>query len=427
MRRTGLDDKIYLRGKIYWARVRDRSGQVVRKSTKCRTIPAALQEYERLEREAVDQTYGAAAETTLAKAIADYYADLQRRRVSEATRSIAEQKCGHLVRVWGQNMPLSLVTSKLVHDYIDRRQREDVTDHTIKKELGQLRQVLVIARHHGLFPLEVEQVMPPYFSAKHKPRETWLTPAELRRLLAELTQDRAAHVAWMVATGGRLAESYRAERKDVDWTRGTILMRGSKTAGSWCELPVSPLMRGLLERALRGAPGNRPLFRPWDKLHRDMAAACRRADVPRVTPNDLRRTFGTWHREAGVNINLISKLLRHTTDKLAQTTYARLGADALGKLLGDVPDLYESAAPAALPAHQPLTDESPQPEETANLSGAPETNRTSDQRFRKLIGLARSDSQNAEAPGVTPATNVPKLYRDPVLAQGVGFLMGRMP
>lgn len=330
-------EPLYQRGGVWWARVRDRTGRVVRRSTHCKDKDAAWIEFKNFEREAVDQKYGCAAEATLSECLQDYYDDLARRGVSKATRGIAEQKCGHFVRLWENEgrspLPMAKIDAALVHDYIDKRQREDVVDFTIKKELGQLGQVLTLAIHHGKYHLALAQVMPPFFSGKHKPRNRKLTIAEASKLLAQFDDRRAAHLAFILATGARLSESFRAQRSDVDWEKRVVHVRGSKTTAADDDVPITLLTEKLLTWAIDHAPGRTVLYHPWGKIQRDVAAACERAGIPRMSPNDLRRSFGWWHRLSGVSVDVVARMLRHTTDKLAQTTYARLGGPELSTLV----------------------------------------------------------------------------------------------
>jgi excisionase family DNA binding protein len=58
-----------------------------------------------------------------------------------------------------------------------------------------------------------------------------------------------------------------------------------------------------------------------------------RGPIPRVSPNDLRRTLATWLRQAGVEPQLIGAMLRHTDSRLVERVYGRIPADDLGRLI----------------------------------------------------------------------------------------------
>jgi integrase len=328
VRRTRPKDKrLYWRGDILWARVFGK-----RSSTGCRDEQAASAVADDLERQRVDPTYAAATQSTLGGALKMLGADLIRRGRSEATKSKAKQKVGHFTRLWGEDFALSRVTAPLVTAYIDERQKDGAADITIKDELGHLRQALRLARHAGVFHVDPSLVFPPFFSGKHKPRKRWPTPAEMALLLPELEPHRAALIVFILATGARRGEALRARRFDIDLDARAVHMRGTKTVKSEDDVPITavnePLLRYVIEHAGEGL-----LFGPWGNLNRDLAAACARAGIAKLTPNDLRRGFGSWHRLAGVDVTNVSLMLRHTTDKLAQTTYAKVRGDEVRRLV----------------------------------------------------------------------------------------------
>lgn len=353
MGRHYRDKRLYDRGgRFIWARVRDEHGRIRRVSTHCVDEKAATLFADEWERRAADPSYRRAAEASLDSAIRDWLTELRRRRVSDATFKIAMQKSGHFVRLWGSDWPLLRITNDLVLQYIDRRESEDVKPFTIKKELGALKGFLEWARFRGTFPRDLAEVIPPRYSGQHKPRSRAPSAEEVTALIQQLDPRRGAHVAFIVATGARLGESLRARRGDVDMTKLLVRLRGSKTELARDEstvVPVTGLTFPFLVYALEHAPGDSPLFDPWGKLHRDVAAACKRAGIDIVTPNDLRRAFGTWHRKAGASAEEVAILLRHTTDTLAQTTYARVtGADIATRMraIAPVSDLYPEAGPS---------------------------------------------------------------------------------
>lgn len=333
MRAKLTDRRLYWRGSVIWARVIGPTGRIDRFTTKCRSEAAAIAAANDLERRATDPTYAAASTSSLDGMIRAYFADLDRRGRSASTKKIARQKVGHFGRIWGLNMRVVHITARLVLEYIDARKSEGVTDHTIKLELGHLRQMLAIARHVGTFHEESSRILPPFFSKKHKPRERWPTPAEMAALLPELEPSRAAHVVYILATGARREESFRARRVDADFVRGVVHVHGTKTKLADDDVPITRVNEPLLRFALSNAPGADRLFHPWGNLSRDLDAACARAKIPKLTPNDLRRGFARWHLLAGIDVQKVSKMLRHATDKLAQTTYAKATGEEMGALI----------------------------------------------------------------------------------------------
>lgn len=328
-----MRDPLFKRGNIWWCWVRDARGVIGRQSTRCRDYQSAVLAYKELERQGADPAYGKAASTRLDSCIEDYFDELERRKVSPATLKKEATKAGHYLRLWHGDLPMSAVVSQRVYDYIKTREGEGVSPHTVKMELQTLQRILKVAIHHGLFHLPIEQVMPIKYGSKHKPKKRAPSMAEVQQLLEQFPSFRAAHLAYFVATGARLSEATRARRKHYDPKREIVFLEGRKTEKSEGEVPVTILTKPLIEWSLERAPGKDILFRPWGKLHRDVAAGCVRAGIENVTPNDLRRSFGSWHAEAGVTIKDVSLMLRHSTDKLAQTTYARLDGEQVGRLV----------------------------------------------------------------------------------------------
>lgn len=400
------DQRLYWRGSFIWARVLGPHGRIIRRGTKCRDEAAAVAKANEFERIAADPRHAASEATTFASAVNALLDDMRRRKRAQATLSKAEQKLGHFARIWGSDMPMLRLhgNPQMVLDYIDRRQRETAGDHTIKMELQHLGMVLKMAIHLRTFPGTVAEVLPPFFSSGHKPRTRWLTHLEVTALANALDRHRAAHVLYIVATGARLSESLRARRRDTDWPRRVVHIHGTKTALADDDIPITAVNEKPLRWSLENAIGKDRLFQPWGKLHRDLAAACVRAGIARCTPNDLRRTFGKWHRLAGVQVELVAKMLRHIDATLAQTTYAKISGGEVGALAapqiqgtqhlllpGDpiVPITYLETA---------KTEDNGEPsqEDPAVFTSAPREIRTTDLRFRNA--LANHASREALSP-----------------------------
>lgn len=368
MRPKLRDERLYWRGRKIWCRVPGPNGISARKATGCTDETAASAVANGFEREYATPGYAAASAAQLGASLNDYFDSLRRLNRSASTIKIAEQKCGHFLRIWGHDLPMRAIVGQRVLDYMDQRAGEGVVAYTIKREVEHLTRVLELATFLGKFKTDIKTVIPPVIPGSPAVKTRAPSFDEVRRAMLELETPRAAHVAFIGATGSRLGESLRARRVDVDFESWLVAIRGSKTKGSASSVPITPISESLLRWALERAPGREVLFQPWGKICRDIAAACKRAGIPRFSPNDLRRAFGSWHRaELMVAGNtdksaaeLTSKMLRHTTDKLAQTTYAGLTAKAIGaavtpKLLG-VSSAYSLTA-AIAPAVVQLREE----------------------------------------------------------------------
>lgn len=330
------DKRLYDRGTRYiWARVKDENGLTVRVSTGKTDEKAASLWCDEFERRTSDPVYGKQQSTTLSAAIEDWYLELRRRKLSDATRLIAEEKVKQLLRKWSPGMPLTKVDSSLVLAYIDARENDGVVPLTIKKELGALKGILEWARFRGVYARPLETVFPPRYSGRHKPRTRWLTQDEADALLGHLKPARRAHVAFILATGARRGESFRAQREDVhlEGDAPWIYIRGTKTEFSASTVPITSISRPYLDIALQYGAQEGLLFKPWLKMVRDLDLACRAVGIAKCSANDLRRTFATWHRQAGVPAEYIAVLLRHTTDTLAQTTYGRVTGKDLSQVI----------------------------------------------------------------------------------------------
>lgn len=287
---------------------------------------AALAWLREHERRAADPAYAAEAAATTADAIEAYAQSRVARGRSAGTLHHVRVKSGHLLRL----LPSMLrdVTHRVLEGYIAARRGEGAAQTTIKKELRVCGAVLKLAARNGQLTRAVEAIVPE-LADTYQPRRRSLTPEALRRLLAELPADRAAHVAWLVATGSRWGESLRARRVDV--SRTEVRIHGTKTTLAARTVPRLELTRELLLLALTSAVGRRDggLFRQWGNVRRDLAQACARAGLPPVTPNDLRRTLATWLRESGVDASLVATVLGHRDSRMVERVYGRLEGEAL--------------------------------------------------------------------------------------------------
>lgn len=301
-----------------------------RVSTGCTDKKAAEIIGNRLEREAADPAHAAQAKARTVDALDELLRQVKRKGRSPATYSFNEQKAGHLRRLLPAKC--AQITHLELQAYVDARTSEGAARSTIKKELGVLRAALRLARRNGLFARETSEVMPDV-EDDYRPRTRWLTPWELVALCQQLPTYRAAHVAFIVATGARWGESVRAEACDANGTPPTFWkLRGTKTRAAARTIPVLPMFAPALVWSLAHAEDGR-LFPSWGNARRDLGAACAAAGIAACSPNDLRRTHSRWLRDAGVETGLIAAQLGHTTSRMVDLVYGKLPSESLGKLL----------------------------------------------------------------------------------------------
>jgi integrase len=346
--------RLYREGGIYYADLRAVGG--TRRSTRCSDRKAAEAVAKQWERDAADPDHAATSKATLSHAlkllIDTREAQAKAGRKSTATVSFYRAKAGHWTRLLETNgagtyhpFPLAKLHARNVDAFISTRRDEGASENTINKELITLRAALKLAKRAGIWKGDIDTILPTGFAPEYKPRDRALTYAEAQRLLAELTPDRAARVAFILATSANWSETERARRQDVARDLAHVLIRGTKRATRHREVPiVSHDQRSLLEHALQHAQGpGDPLFTPWLNVRRDLHAACDRAKIPPVSPNDLRRTCATWLRGQGAPPHLIAPVMGHVDSRMVERVYGRLPTDQLALRLAQ--ELGENSLP----------------------------------------------------------------------------------
>lgn len=247
-------DGLFKRGNVWWGwRRLFPGGPLHRASTRCRDRQAARLVKAEWERSAADPVHYASNKTTLAEGIVMFLDDSKHAKLAPPTLEMYASKCRHIARVLDQDRPLRSIVATTWDGYIKAREAEGAHPHTIKKELIRGFGVLKAAKRRGLYPHDLSTIMPRY-SAAYEPRTRALTLEELQKLGAQLRADRLAHVAFVVATGCRLKESYRA-REGHMLAEGYVYIDGTKTKRAKRTIPIAPPLRGFLEFAVRNAPG----------------------------------------------------------------------------------------------------------------------------------------------------------------------------
>jgi integrase len=139
-------------------------------------------------------------------------------------------------------------------------------------------------------------------------------------------------------SGCRLAEAAALTWQDVDWTRKTLRVLGTKTESSARMVPLFPPLVELLTRiqirrrlqaeiAVDGQPYVAPTARiaRVGEAQRSIDRACVELKLPRFTHHDLRHAFATVAIEAGIDIPTVARWMGHADGgALLMKTYAHL-------------------------------------------------------------------------------------------------------
>ena len=339
-------------------------GEWIWRSTGAKDKTAARAILREWERRAADPALAAETTATLDGILRAHLASRRARLRSAATLEYYRKKGGPLVRLLPSR--IADITHATLEAYLVQRRAEGAK--APEKELGLLRSALRLAGRNGLFSRDPAKVLPE-LADSYEPRTRRLAPEELLGLALTLRADRAAHVVWIVATGSRLEESLRARPEDL--AGGLVRIRGTKTTLSAAQVPVLPSTEVLLAWAVARAPGTSrgTLFAAWGNVRRDLAQACAALGIPSCTPNDLRRTFGSWLRVAGAEVSLVGAALRHTDSRMAERVYARLTPHELGAALSRVPPVSHAGASGGLSGQLLATAEGVIPAETVPRDG----------------------------------------------------------
>lgn len=200
----------------------------------------------------------------------------------------------------------------------------------INKCIDALRRMLDIAVERG--QMAGNPLYPRGIKLKNTPRKPELPESEkLAEIFTEIeragggfSRSAADFCRFLAYTGCRLSEAQGVTWGDVDFKRGILRVRGSKTEAADREIPLIPAARALLERlqAAQQASGEtngessatlsaKSRVLRVREAAKSLAAACRKLGIEPLTHHDLRDAFATAAIEAGVDIPTVAAWLGH--------------------------------------------------------------------------------------------------------------------
>lgn len=300
---------------------------------------------------------------------------------AEGTREMYRQKGRRIISTLGDPYVHEIDRDR-VSGYIAKRLSDDpahgcAKPHTVQKELIAIRRALREAHERGVLA-----TMPslPRFSPKYQPRKTWLTVDQFERLCDELDPKRRLWACLAALAGGSASEVESAEWATVEpdvavqttvpgmpMVLGRMFLAGTKRETRQRWVPLSPSLRWRL-LAVPESDRSGTIVEPWGNVRRDLHAAVARAnrkrpadtpEMPKVSPNDLRRTFASWLVQNGAPPLVVATLMGHSSTRMVEKVYGRLSAQNLADAIavmpvvgapGSVTPVQRDQARSALPA-----------------------------------------------------------------------------
>ncbi len=269
--------------------------------------------------------------------------------IKPKTRSRLHEEVDAIIKTWPgfASLPPNRINRQAVIEWRNRISREGTgfvspgakaispknngtSASLVNKCIDALRRILDVAVERG--QLGGNPLYPRGIKLKNVPRKPNLPEAaKLSEIFSEIEHHggRASHATadfcrFLAFTGCRLSEAKAVTWADVDFKRGILHVRGSKTEAANREVPLIPAARALLER-LGGSAANtagltdhgNPTVDPRSQVlgvgeaGKSLARACQKAGVERLTHHDLRDAFATAAIESGVDIPTVAAWLGH--------------------------------------------------------------------------------------------------------------------
>jgi integrase len=349
---------LHKRNGVFYADYLDRHGQRHQPSLRTRDREVARARLREIELQTTDS---APNQTESLGDALDYFTEVACASKSGGTVNSYEQKARHLARLLGTRLVDGLKRED-VERYIADRIKEGAHTHSVHKELVVLRGALNSAaerdRYHG-----VVRVLVPKFNAEYEPRRTYLTPEQfmtltdniLRPIGAKATAAqrlrwearkvrRTLYVLLIALASPRVGEIEALTWEHVLLDRNLLVIPKGKTVSR--PVKIHPVLRLWLDTYHQDSG---PIVEPWGNVSRDLPRLCKRAGIPRCTPNDLRRTFASWLVQQGESLFVVSRLLGHKSTRMVELVYGQLDEATLSRAIDRLPGGSHAGYTDAMP------------------------------------------------------------------------------
>jgi integrase len=312
---------IYLRGNIWWVKIRVDGRPVYESSESTKKSEAIKLRDKMLAKRHRGELTGGAPEKVLITELLD---DVLKSDIKASTRYVWGKVIEKNLRPFFGGLRATRLSTDKMDEYRHKRKADGRTDATANRELSILRTAFHNARKRT--PPKVNVV--PYFPMMKETtiRKGFLTDEQYVALLKELPQELKALFVCGYVTGMRRGELTGIRWEQVDFESGVITLDMGETKND--EARSVPIIEGDMHDLLlqskherdekwpespwvfnRGGAVIKDFRRAWDE-------ACKRAEIDGLKFHDLRRTAVRNMRRAGIPQVVRMKISGHKTDSM---------------------------------------------------------------------------------------------------------------
>lgn len=241
-----------------------------------------------------------------------------------------------LIKRLGEDKTVATITAATVQDLIMELREHGNSGARINRKLSALRMLLKHSYERGT----ITQI--PVFpkpQAESQGRERFLTKEEAQSLMDGLLFPYERFALFLLHTGARIGEALALRWEDVGERSVTFRWTTTKS-GKTRTIGLNALA---LEAVQHGKEAG--WSSPWEGIdYAQFRRAFDRAkeaaglkDDPEVVPHILRHTHASWLVQRGVPIQVVSKLLGHSSITITMR-YAKLAPDNLLEVTNCLPD-----------------------------------------------------------------------------------------
>ena len=238
-----------------------------------------------------------------------------------------ERACRDLEKVFGEIL-VKDIKPAMVEKFQHQRLQEPTWQGKPRSAANVNRTIAVMKRMFNLAVREELAERNPCWKIQLLPennaRDRILSPGELERLLIHLPRQAAMVVQFAYLTGMRAGEIFQLTWDKVDLTNRVIRLeaKDTKTAEPrvvfLCDQAYDILKESGKVRFLEHNRVFTYMEKPLNKIKKALPNACRKAEIADFRFHDLRHTFNTNMRKAGVDQSVIMKLTGHKTPSMFQ-------------------------------------------------------------------------------------------------------------